>query len=246
MKNIVLGKVSGAAILAVAGIMVLALGTPGAGALPPKNDAWAVIFATPEGACNDPIVEGLALHDWLLGHGWLHSHITFLADNQSADGMPTVNGIHSAISYVAARTNSNSLVFIAALDHLEDSPPTYYYHASDGNISNSQMGSWVNEIRSFNKMAIDVGGMHSGGFIPSLEGNNRVIATSHAAPESLSPHHYKLSEGLDTPSADTNHDGYVSFQEAHNYEVAKINQYWPGSQTPQLRDRAGTVILNVH
>jgi hypothetical protein len=246
MKNNVFGQVSGAAIVAVAGIMVLALGTPGAGALPPKNDAYAVIFATPEGACNDPIVEGLALYDWLLGHGWVPNHIKFLADNQSADGMPTVNGIHSAISYIANHTNWNSLVFIAALDHTQDSPPNYYYHASDGNISNSQMGSWVNEIHSFNKMTIVVGGMHSGGFIPSLEGANRVVATSHASPESLSPHHYKLSEGLGTPSADINHDGYVSFQEAHNYEVVRINQYWPGSQTPQLHDHAGTVILNVH
>lgn len=245
MKIKLFGKVSGAAILAVAGIMVLALGTPGVGALPPKNDAYAVIFATPEGANNDPITEGWALHNWLLGHGWVHSHIKFLANHQSADGPPTVNGIHNAISYVASQSNGNSLVFIAALDHSEFIPPTYYYHASNGLISNSQMGSWVNEITTFDKMAVVVGGMHSGGFISSLQGNDRVVATSHAASETLSPHHYKLSEGLSTSSADTNGDGYVSFQEAHNYEVAKINQYWPGSQTPQLNDQAGTVILTV-
>jgi len=232
-------------MIAVAGILVLAVGMPGAGALLPKSQAWAVIFATPEGACQDPITEGWALHNWLLGHGWLHSHIRFLANHPNSDGQPTMANIHNAISYVAARTTATSLVFIATLDHHEENPPHYYYHASDGSISDDTLGAWVNEITVYNAMAEVVGGMHSGGFIPALEGTNRVVATSHAAPETLSPHHYKLSEGLSTPAADINGDGYVSFQEAHIYECWKINLYWPGSQTPQLHDHAGTVILNV-
>jgi hypothetical protein len=45
--------------------------------------------------------------------------------------------------------------------------------------------------------------------------------------------------------ADINQDGFISLQEAHNYEYQFIMQHFPGTQTPQMPGSGGQLILDV-
>jgi hypothetical protein len=137
---------TGATLLIAFALVALALGAPAAGALESKDDAWAVIFATETEGNTGQIAEGLAIHNWLLGHGWLDSHIRFLADSASADAAPTVENLQGALSNVAQKSNSNSNVFIAVMDHGQTSDGYITFSASNGQVSSGQFGGWVNGI----------------------------------------------------------------------------------------------------
>jgi hypothetical protein len=202
-----------------------------------------VIFATGH---DGQVQEGWALHNWLLQHGWQDSHIKFLAECTMSDGAPTKDNIHSAISWIAANSNSNSLVFISALDDHQWGDGHLYYHASDGLISEVELGNWVNETTAYGKMGIEVSGRYTAACIPNLSGQNRVVVTSHAATEDYAPNNYRLSVAFQMSYADVDNDGYVSLQEAHNYEYNFIQQHFPGTQTPQMQDDAGPLILDVY
>lgn len=236
---------TGATLLIAFGLVALALGAPAAGALESKDDAWAVIFATETGGSTGQIAEGWALHNWLLDHGWVNSHVKFIADHAGADAAPTRENLQSAISSVAQKSNSNSLVFIAIMDHGHDGMSTVYFDASNGQVSNAQLGGWINGITNYKKMVVDASFRYSGGFIQSLSGANRVVVSSHTGSQDYMPNHFSLSEGLGAASADTNGDGYISVQEAFYGQASKISTQYPGSQTPLIYDGAGTVNLAV-
>jgi hypothetical protein len=232
-------------VLIAIGLMAIALGTPMAGALESKNAAWAVIFATDSQGGNAQTTEGLALHNWLLAHGWSDDHIKFLAVDPNADAQPTKENLQAALGFIGQRSSTNSEIFIATLDDGVWGNGDWSFSASNGQISAGQFANMVNQIGTYKKMAIELSFRYSGGFIPALAGNNRVIVTSHASNENYAPNHFVFSEGLGNPSADTNHDGYVSVQEAFSFEYTKIINQYPGTQTPQMNDNAGQVILSV-
>jgi len=236
---------TGASMLITVGLIALALGAPAAGALESKNDAWAVIFATPAGSDNGPMAEGWALHNWLINHGWMDSHIKFLADFTGADAAPTKENLQGAIAELAQKSNSNSLVVISVMDHGEFGMVDSYFNAKNGLVSGVELSGWVNGIANYKSMVVEASFRYSGGFLSPMGGASRVVVTSHATTEGGLPNHYSLSEGLSASGADTNGDGYVSVQEAHAFECAKIARDFPGSQHPQMDSNGGTVILSV-
>jgi hypothetical protein len=234
---------TGMALMIAIGLVALALGTPAAGAAESQDDGWAVIFATETEGTTGQIAEALALHDWLLAHGWEDSHITLLADHLDADAAPTMENLQGAIAEVAQSSGSRSTVFIAIMDHGQESYSHFYFNAANGQVSHSQFAGWVNGIVSYKKMVVDVSFRYSGGFIQSLTGPNRVVVSSHTTIQNFMPNHFSLADGLGSESADVNGDGQVSVQEAFYYEANMIFAQYPGTQTPQIYNSAGTVIL---
>jgi hypothetical protein len=53
---------------------------------------------------------------------------------------------------------------------------------------------------------------------------------------------YYLNEAFLAPSADTNHDGWISVQEAFAYLTPRVLSYPGNSQTPQLYDSVGSAV----
>lgn len=235
---------SGAVGILVAGLALLSLGVPAGGSLMSSDDAWAVIFATDESGTAQ-VDEGWALHEWLIDHGWQDDHIVFLADHEGADGEPSLDNIEDAIKAVGSVSDKDSLIFISALDEVQWSDGNAYFHASDGTFTQDQLGQWVNEIKTYGKMAIEVSGSNTGAFIPPLIGHDRVIATSHAMTESCDTNNYRLSVGLGMSGADFNGDDHVSFQEAHAYQCMYIMNHYQNTHTPQILDCTGDLILDV-
>jgi hypothetical protein len=227
---------TGATLLIATALVALALGAPAAGATENKDDAWAVIFATETGGNTGQIAEGWALHNWLIGHGWLDSHIQFLADSANADAAPTVENLQGALSSVAQKSNGNSMVFIAVMDNGQNSNGDIFFSASNGQVSVGQLGGWVNGIANYKKMVVEVNFRFSGGFIQSLSGPNRVVISSHTASQGVMPNHFSLAEGLGASSI---------VQEAFYNQASRISTQYPGTQTPQTFDSAGTVNLAV-
>lgn len=234
---------AGSVGLLVTGILVVALGLPGAGALLPREDAWAVIIATGN---DGQVPEGLALHDWLIGHGWQDSHVKFLAAHTLADGPATMANIHCAISGVAAVSKPSSMIFISVLDEQQWSDGQVYFHAEDGLVSSVQLGGWINEIPTYAKMGVEVSGRYTAAFIPDLQGPNRVLVTSHSDTQDWQTNNYRLSVAFQSSCADMNGDGHISLQEAHNYEYQFIQAHFPGTQTPQMAGGGGQLILEVN
>ena len=236
MRNTLAKAGTGATMLIAIGLIALALGAPAAGALESKDDAYAVIFATETGGSSGQIAEGWALHNWLLAHGWMDSHIKFLADSAGADGAPTVENLQSAISSVAQKSNSQSMVFIAVMDHGQVINGDFTFSATNGVVGTAMLAGWVNGITTCKKMVVEVNFCYSGGFIQGLSGANRVVFSSQTSTQGGMPNHFSLAEGLGASSI---------VQEAFYNQASKISTQYPGTQTPQIYDRAGTVSLAV-
>jgi hypothetical protein len=234
MRKTIAKAGTGAALLIATAFIALAFGSPAAGASDSQNDAWAVIFATETDGNTGQIAEGWALHNWLVGHGWLDSHITFLADHSGADGVATKENLQGALSSVAQRSNSNSLVFIGVMDKGQNVNGDLTFSATNGQIGIGTLAGWVNGIGTCKKMVIDVSFSYSGGFIQALSGTNRVVMSSHTATQSYMPNHFSLAEGLGASSI---------VQQAFCNQANKISKEYPGTQTPQIYDGAGTVSL---
>lgn len=232
---------------ALVGLMLLGMGLPAGGAveLDSKDYAYAVIFAVDEDGDYGPINEGWALHNWLIDHGWLDSHITFLADHDGADGPATKENLRGAIEYIANHSSSESKVFISVMDHESWINGHCYIQTKNGLVSVLELRDWINDIAIYKSMTIELSSRYSGAFIEDLSGEDRLIVTSHTYSESYTPNHFLLSESLSDPAADTSGDGFVSVQEAFAHQANKIQQQYPGTQTPQIEDSAGTVILDV-
>ncbi len=247
MKTTTVSKRAAAALGTFTALMLLSLGMPAGGAveLDSKDHAYAVIFAVREGEDSAPIEEGWAMHNWLIAHGWLDSHITFLADHASADGQATKENLQGAIADVASEATSESKVLIGVLDHGTWINGHCYIQATDGLISGTELDSWLDDIADYKTMVIELSSRYSGAFISDVSGPNRLIVTSHTYSESYTPNHFLLSEGLSDPGADTSGDGYVSVQEAFAHQYNKIMEQYPNIQTPQLENNWGTVILDV-
>jgi hypothetical protein len=234
MRKTIAKAGTGAALLIATAFIALAFGSPAAGASDSQNDAWAVIFATETDGNTGQIAEGWALHNWLVGHGWLDSHITFLADHSGADGVATKENLQSALSSVAQKSNSNSLVFIAVMDNGQTINGDFTFSAVNGQIGTTMLAGWVNGVGSFKKMVVDVSFSYSGGFIQGLSGTNRIVMSSHTSSQSSMPNHFSLAEGLGSSAI---------VQEAFYNQASKISKEYPGTQTPQVYDGAGTVSL---
>lgn len=247
MKTTTLRRRAAAAFGALVGLMLLSLGMPAGGAveLDSRDHAYAVIFAVREGEDSAPIEEGWAMHNWLIAHGWLDSHITFLADHASADGQATKENLQNAIEYVASHASSESKVLVGVLDHITWINGRCYIQATNGLISGTELDDWLDGIASYRSMVIELSSRYSGAFISDLSGTHRLIVTSHTYSESYTPNHFLLSESLSDPDADTSGDGYVSVQEAFTDQYNKIMDQYPNTQTPQLDNNWGTVILDV-
>lgn len=211
----------------------LTAGLPRVEATTLDSEGWTLIIApTHEGGHTQE--DALAFRDYLLEHGWDDERIIFLTDglNESfVDNSATVQNIIDAMNYIAENANEHDLVVIIVLDRGVYSGESTTFQANDGNISDSEFGTWLNNI-TYREMVVCFSFNYSGGFIEECKGSDRLVITSHSATESTVDNTYNLTRGLSTPKADADNDGTITVEEAHNYECSVVTE-----QTPQMDDQ---------
>ncbi|MBO5602600.1 MAG: hypothetical protein J5957_08385 [Prevotella sp.] len=185
------------------------------------------------------------------------------------DGQPDIqyaatrDNITSVFNQLGNTLTSEDDLFIFTIDHgglSDDGNSTLLYLWNHDYITDSEFATEVNKVNAGHIM-VCMGQCHSGGFINSLKGNNRVIATacskqesSWACPDLLHDefvYHWTSAVRGETASgmiinADTDHDGIVTMYEAF-INARDSDCYYTGSinhETPLYSSIISEVGLN--
>lgn len=171
---------------------------------------------------------------------WEKDHIKLLL-NENA----TRQNINDAIiNWLAPIENQNDQVLVFFSGHggiYNSTYPPYEYicpydsspSSTKNDITDDLLNNWLNGLDS-QKITIVLGSCNSGGFIPELSKNGRIILTACSADESAtgtsdlqhSLFGYYLLESFIADNVDANMDGKISWQEIFSYaepETVKLN-----------------------
>jgi len=180
--------------------------------------------------------DAISMKNLLIRHGWRSDHIKLLTDSQA-----TIERIEFAIKQIDFKEDNDDIVLLQFSGHGGESIIAVYpwdvFHASD-------LDKDLDKLESKN-MALIFQSCGSGGLQDYLGQSGRVILAAAAKGESAWVGNlgncvfiYFLLEAFDG-QADTNHDGWVSAEEAFNYAAPKTTEYlerYGKSLHPQIYD----------
>lgn len=200
----------------------------------PEKTRWALIIApTHEGGT--VFEDAFDMYNYLIDAGLDDGHIIFLTDGSNApfvDGVASEQEINDAFADLSEQVAVNDDVFIIAGDDGVFSNGDYFIIDSENEfIADHAFGALVDSIECDN-MVIILSFDYSGGFIDNVEGDGRLVLSSHSSMESSETNNYNIVDGLTNDEADANEDGVVSFEEAHDWVSLGIV-----GQTPQKNDQ---------
>jgi len=192
---------------------------------------WAVIFGTVKEA--DVGLQGfnhlpLVLKDILIQHGWQESHIKYFVGENA-----TFANVITALDWLANNTGSNDVVLFYSMTHGASAGISL----SDKFLEFSELAERLDKIR-YNGMVIVIDACYSGGAIPFLKKEGRVIMTSTRSTEMgvndiFSKRLLAALQGFG--DIEGNNNEWVSAEEAFNF--AQTRHAGPQSRPwPQIQD----------
>ncbi len=127
--------------------------------------------------------------------------------------------------------DSEIVIYVSDHGHMVDSESALRF--SDGNISYSTIGSWIDEMDHSDLVYIS-GGNRSGLAGPELRGPGKTVICSMGADQVSFPDLFNITRGLEDPTSDIDGDGEVSYHEAYLKEREELRfsdqdpQYFSG------------------
>ncbi len=147
-------------------------------------------------------------------------NIIYLTDpnDPDSDGPANVTNIENAFNWLKDESGSNTEVLVYIFDHIVIINNEVTFQFDHGNITTSEIDSWLGEV-SYSKMTIILNGERSGLGGPDLTGPSRDVMCSMRSYQTYDPDLFNITRSLKDLSADLNYDGVVSFVEAFWNEV---------------------------
>jgi len=199
---------------------------------PPKNEVeyWAVIFGASGGTGKPPEFNHLplVLKDILIQHALKEDHIKYFTGENT-----TYANIMAALDWLANNTDSNDVVLFYSATHGSSDG----IYLSDKFLGFSELAGKLDKIR-YGGLAIIIDACYSGGAIPILKKENRVIITSARSDEMgvnavFSQRVLAALQGFG--DVEGNNNEWVSVEEAFNF----VQTRYTGPQSrpwPQIQD----------
>ena len=214
------------AIMLMTVLFVLPEGSDGSS----SSDLALIVVSDYGGTDQFELDKALDLYNYLLDDGFSADNILFLADDSATgiDDVPDLDNIEDGFDWLKENADCNTDVIIYISDNLHGTQSDPYFRFSDGNLYASKIEDWVDDI-TFDELTFIGTGPHSGLFGKDLKDTDRTIMASMKANEDATPDEFDIVRGLNDPSADTNNDGMVSFEEAFYKESSTVT-----GQTPQI------------
>lgn len=179
--------------------------------------------------------DAIAMKNLLIDHGWHSDHIKVLTDSRA-----TVENIEFAIKQIDFQEDNDDIVLFQFSGHGSPSSIRVY----DSSLGATKLDKDLDKLESQN-MALIFCSCYSGGLIDYIGQSGRVILTVAARDETAcpgalgnTPFIYFLLEAFEG-RADTNHDNWVSAEEAYRYAAPKTTAYFEKihrSVHPQIYD----------
>jgi hypothetical protein len=245
-------------ILCVLGVLAAAcvLVVPGAGAVTPAADKWALIVGVDlfQGGTR-PNFGGKAdandMRTALLQNGFADDHIRVLTDAgaKAAD-------IRAGLAWLASNTTPNSFSVVSYSGHVKQVGSTEYLWPHDNQfIPDTEFAAAVNQLKG--KVWANVSGCEAAGFDVGISSPSKLFTASSAAneksyewPEAGASvfSYYMVRRGMLQKLADANRDFRVSVQEAFRYAAANAPAFTAGQaqgpQHPQIAGGEGELLLD--
>ena len=159
----------------------------------------------------------------------------------------TKSNISTVFTLLQQRMVSTDNLFVYITDHGgENNNGSFIYLWDDETMTPSELNTQLNKVNAA-KINVCLMQCRSGGFIPTLQANNRVITTAHgdlsygdfafhwaAAVAGITPFGY-------TVNADSNNNGVVSMKEAYDYAKTQCNGISNNTNNPQYSSTPTTL-----
>jgi hypothetical protein len=195
-----------------------------------EDDKALIVVSSFGGTDKIELEKAIDLYNYFITNGMEHDDILFLCDQDLAmiDGDPTVSNVKEGFKWLEDEGTSQSDVFIYVSDHAHGTQNEIFYRFSDGILYSEDIEDSLDDM-TFNELTYITTGAHSGHFGGQLEGPSRIIMSSMKATENAHPDQFDIARGLTDPTADTNNDGIVTFEEAFYKERSTVT-----GQEPQI------------
>jgi len=184
-----------------------------------SEDYALIVVSSYNGTDQDELQKAADLYDFLISKGYSSEYIEFLTSDQMSirDGDPTSSNIEDGFNWLSQESDNRSNVIIYISDHSHSINSESYYRFSDGNISESDVSGWLDEMNYDTLTYISLGS-RSGLIGSELRGANRVVISSMGASETADPDEFDIVNGLEDTNADLNNDNFITFTEAYEFE----------------------------
>ena len=181
-----------------------------------------IIVSGNEGYSEQELSKASSFRDHQLTH-CDYNDIRYLTDpsDPNSQGPANLSNVEEGFDWLKTNTSESTEVVVYISDHAQAINNENYFLFDDGNISIDTVDSWLDQVQC-NQMTIVLNGERSGLGGPDLSDPGRDVICSMGANQSFSPDLFNITRSLEDPSADTNHDGQVSYIEAYWKEVENL------------------------
>jgi len=221
-------------------------------------ERWALLvgvaeYITPETKAKYADYDAVDFKNVLVHHGWQEDHIKVLTNEQA-----TKNNILSYLNWLDTMEDQDDIVIYSHSSHGGLIPGySYALYTYDSSIWDYTLDAKLDKLGSKNVLVV-LDCCESGGFIPTLGKPGRVILTSCRSYE-YSGATDKLRNGVFTyflvseeniideipgvdgafarEECDTNHDGWISAEEAYKHAYKWTEWYASWGMHPQIDDK---------
>lgn len=198
-----------------------------------------------------------ALYNYLRKLGWRSDHMILITDLNA-----TASHIIDSIRWLASKTNSGSTVIFHYAGHENwrrsssesDGRDIGIWAADNRMIYEKTVGAELGRVNAY-RMWIDFATCRAAGFDePGMVKTGRVLTfsspKSELSFEDPDLHHsvfgwFVIVQGMANKSADANHDGKVTVEEAFAYAKKRVTSYTNGRQHPVIIDKAGSFFFPI-
>ena len=188
-----------------------------------QDHRMALVIVSTYGLSQDEFAKANSFHQYLLDDGYQNDDIIHFGSESGnlSEGISNVSNVESGFDRLRSDSDPDKEIVIYISDHVPPLSGDRVFRFVDGNISMSLIDSWIDDITCVFSTVI-VGGNYSGVVGPELSDPVRDVICSMGANQSFSPDLFNITRSLEDPSADTNHDGQVSYIEAYWKEVDNL------------------------
>jgi hypothetical protein len=196
-----------------------------------SEDYALIVVSSYNGTDENELEKAEDLYDLLIEKGYSSDHIKFLTTESVPikDGDPSTNNVENGFEWLAQEADSNSNVIIYVSDHSHGINSNPFYRFSNGNINESDVSDWLDDI-TYDTLTYITLGNKSGLIGSELTGARRVVISSMGATETADPDEFDIVNGLKDTNADLNNDNFITFIEAYQFESLRLTS----SQTSVL------------
>jgi len=184
------------------------------------GDRFALIIVSGyNGTDPTELDKAISLFYYLLDHDYSAENVIMLCNESCpvSEGAANLANIEDGFQYLKDHSTSLDDVLIHISDHNTQNATGVYLKFEDGNLSTNSIAYWMDFIQ-YDYLTFIMNGNRSGLVLPLFQNPDRTIMSSMRSNDTVHPDNFNITRSLLDPESDSNHDNFITFEEAFYHE----------------------------